>query len=120
MEEIIEENATFLWESCATAIKSQVSEVVWQVTFSSVIPIEIKNDHLIFQVPCTVVRDRIDGRYKKLVSETLSDISDDQFNIAINVVTEPISQQLEDVEESNEGFVLQKIEEIENDLMVTA
>ena len=120
MEEIIEENATFLWESCATAIKSQVSEVVWQVTFSSVIPIEIKNDHLIIQVPSTVVRDRIEGRYKKLVSETLSEISDDQFNIAINVVTEPISQQLEDVEESNEGFVLQKIEEFENDLMVTA
>ena len=120
MEEIIEENATFLWESCATAIKSQVSEVVRQVTFSSVIPIEIKNDHLIIQVPSTVVRDRIEGRYKKLVSETLSEISDDQFNIAINVVTEPISQQLEDVEESNEGFVLQKIEEFENDLMVTA
>ena len=120
MEEIIEENATFLWESCATAIKSQVSEVVWQVTFSSVIPIEIKNDHLIIQVPSTVVRDRIEGRYKKLVSETLSEISDDQFNIAINVVTEPISQQLEEVEESNEGFVLQKIEEFENDLMVTA
>ena len=120
MEEIIEENATFLWESCATAIKSQVSEVVWQVTFSSVIPIEIKNDHLIIQVPSTVVRDRIEGRYKKLVSETLSEISDDQFNIAINVVTEPISQQLEEVEESNEGFVLQKIEELENDLMVTA
>ena len=119
MEEIIEENATFLWESCATAIKSQVSEVVWQVTFSSVIPIEIKNDHLIIQVPSTVVRDRIEGRYKKLVSETLSEISDDQLNIAINVVTEPISQQLEDVEESNEGFVLQKIEEFENDLMVT-
>ena len=119
MEEIIEENATFLWDSCATAIKSQVSEVVWQVTFSSVIPIEIKNDHLIVQVPSTVVRDRIEGRYKKLVSETLSEISDDQFKIAINVVTEPLFQQLEEVEESDEGFVLQKIEEFENDLMVT-
>ena len=119
MEEIIEENATFLWESCATAIKSQVSEVVWQVTFSSVIPIEIKNDHLVIQVPSTVVRDRIEGRYKKLVSETLSEISDDQFNIAINVVTEPFSQQLEEVEESNEGFVLQKMEEFENELILT-
>jgi len=119
LEEIIEENATFLWESCATAIKSQVSEVVWQVTFSSVIPIEIKNDHLVIQVPSTVVRDRIEGRYKKLVSETLSEISDDQFNIAINVVTEPFSQQLEEVEESNEGFVLQKMEEFENELILT-
>ena len=110
MEEIIEENATFLWESCATAIKSQVSEVVWQVTFSSVIPIEIKNDLLVVQVPSTVVRDRIEGRYKKLVSETLSEISDDQFNIAVNVVTEPISQQIHEVEESDGGLVLQEIE----------
>ena len=110
MEEIIEENATFLWESCATAIKSQVSEVVWQVTFSSVIPIEIKNDLLVVQVPSTVVRDRIEGRYKKLVSETLSEISDDQFNIAVNVVTEPISQQIHGIEESDGGLVLQEIE----------
>ena len=110
MEEIIEENATFLWESCATAIKSQVSEVVWQVTFSSVMPIEIKNDRLVVQVPSTVVRDRIEGRYKKLVSETLSEISDDQFNIAVNVVTEPISQQIHEVEESDGGLVLQEIE----------
>ncbi|MAU34808.1 MAG: chromosomal replication initiator protein DnaA [Actinobacteria bacterium] len=107
---MIEENATFLWESCATAIKSQVSEVVWQVTFSSVMPIEIKNDRLVVQVPSTVVRDRIEGRYKKLVSETLSEISDDQFNIAVNVVTEPISQQIHEVEESDGGLVLQEIE----------
>ena len=119
MEDIIEENATFLWESCATAIKSQVSEVVWQVTFSSVIPVEIKNDHLVIQVPSTVVRDRIEGRYKKLISETLSEISDDQFNIAVNVVTEPISQQIEEVEENDEGFILQNIEELEGDLMLT-
>lgn len=119
MEELIEENATFLWESCSTAIKSQVSEVVWQVTFSSVTPIEIKNDLLIVQVPSTVVRDRIEGRYKKLVSETLSEISDDQFKIAINVVTEPLSQQLEEVEESDDGFVLQKIEEFEDELILT-
>jgi chromosomal replication initiator protein len=119
LEELIEENATFLWESCSTAIKSQVSEVVWQVTFSSVTPIEIKNDLLIVQVPSTVVRDRIEGRYKKLVSETLSEISDDQFKIAINVVTEPLSQQLEEVEESDDGFVLQKIEEFEDELILT-
>ncbi len=121
MEEIIEENATFLWESCATAIKSQVSEVVWQVTFSSVIPVEIKNDRLVLQVPSTVVRDRIEGRYKKLVSETLSEISDDQFNIAINVVTESPSHHLEEIdatEETDAGFVLQKIEEFENDLIL--
>ena len=112
MEEIIEENATFLWESCATAIKSQVSEVGWQVTFSSVMPIEIKNDRLVVQVPSTVVRDRIEGRYKKLVSETLSEISDDQFNIAVNVVTEPISQQIHEVEESDGCLVLQEIENV--------
>ncbi len=119
MEEIVEENAIFLWESCATAIKSQVSEVVWQVTFSSVIPVEIKNDQLIIQVPSTVVRDRIEGRYKKLISETLSEISDDQFNIAVNVVTEPISQRIQELEENDEGFVLQKIEELENNLILT-
>jgi len=119
LEEIVEESAAFLWESCATAIKSQVSEVVWQVTFSSVLPIEIKNDQLIIQVPSTVVRDRIEGRYKKLVSETLSEISDDQFNIAVNVVTQPISQQILENTKTDDGFVLQKIEDFESDSILT-
>ena len=118
MEEIIEENATFIWESCSQAIKSQVSEVVWQVTFSSVIPIEIKDDHLVLQVPSTVVRDRIEGRYKKLVSETLSEISDDQFKVSVNVVTEPLSELQTKIEENEDGFMLESIEEIENNIML--
>ena len=120
LEEIIEENATFLWESCSQAIKSQVSEVVWQVTFSSVVPVEIKDDHLILQVPSTVVRDRIEGRYKKLVSETLSEISDDQFKIFINVVTEPLNEPLIKPQEEDDFFALEKIEQLENNIVLTS
>ena len=51
-------------------------------------------------MPSTVVRDRIEGRYKKLVSETLSEISDDQFKVSVNVVTEPLSELQTKIEEN--------------------
>ncbi|SVE19486.1 uncharacterized protein METZ01_LOCUS472340, partial [marine metagenome] len=71
--EVLGTEATEIWESCSEAIKSQVSDVVWQVTFSSVQAMAIDGDRLLLQVPSTVVRDRIEGRYRELVDETLAE-----------------------------------------------
>ena len=32
-------DATVLWEACATAIQSKVSDVIWQMTFSGAKPV---------------------------------------------------------------------------------
>ena len=77
--------ATEIWKSCSKAIRSQVSDVVWQVTFSSVQAMAIDGDRLLLQVPSTVVRDRIEGRYRELVDETLAELSDDRLGLILEV-----------------------------------
>ncbi|MEE1571635.1 MAG: DnaA N-terminal domain-containing protein, partial [Acidimicrobiales bacterium] len=66
-------NATQLWESCGKAIRAQVSDVVWQTTFSSARPISLEDDTLIVVVPSTVVKQRIEGRYNGLVHDAVSE-----------------------------------------------
>ena len=83
--EVLGTEAAEIWESCSKAIKSQVSDVVWQVTFSSVHPVAIDGDRLLLQVPSTVVRDRIEGRYRELVDETLAELSDDRLGLTLEV-----------------------------------
>ena len=83
--EVLGTEATEIWESCSEAIKSQVSDVVWQVTFSSVQAVAIEGDRLLLQVPSTVVRDRIEGRYRELVDETLAELSDDRLGLTLKV-----------------------------------
>ena len=83
--EVLGTEATEIWESCSEAIKSQVSDVVWQVTFSSVHPVAIDGDRLLLQVPSTVVRDRLEGRYRELVDETLAELSDDRLGLTLEV-----------------------------------
>ena len=85
--EVLGTEATEIWESCSEAIKSQVSDVVWQVTFSSVQAMAIDGDRLLLQVPSTVVRDRIEGRYRELVDETLAELSDDRLGLTLEVAS---------------------------------
>ena len=45
----------------------------------------IDGDRLLLQVPSTVVRDRIEGRYRELVDETLAELSDDRLGLTLEV-----------------------------------
>ena len=106
-KETTNKEALELWELCSTAIRSQVSDVVWKVTFSSVNAVSIEDDSLLLQVPSTVVRDRIEGRYKKLLVETLAELSDDRLSFVLQISQTELSvdqfisneKQLENLEE---------------------
>ncbi|MDP7411238.1 MAG: chromosomal replication initiator protein DnaA [Acidimicrobiales bacterium] len=74
-----------MWESCGKAIRAQVSDVVWQTTFSSARPISLEDDTLIVVVPSTVVKQRIEGRYNGLVHDAVSEAGDDRLNLLIRV-----------------------------------
>lgn len=79
------EDATQLWESCAAAIRANVSDVVWQMTFSSATPVSIEDDTLVLAVPSSVVKQRIEGRYSHLVHDAVAEAGDDQLNLLIRV-----------------------------------
>jgi chromosomal replication initiator protein len=74
-----------LWKSCGEAIRAQVSDVVWQTTFSSARPISLEDDTLIVVVPSTVVKQRIEGRYNGLVHDAVSEAGDDRLSLLIRV-----------------------------------
>ena len=78
-------DATQLWKSCGEAIRAQVSDVVWQTTFSSARPISLEDDTLIVVVPSTVVKQRIEGRYNGLVHDAVSEAGDDRLSLLIRV-----------------------------------
>ena len=66
MAAVVETEATKIWDSCSKAIKSQVSDGVWQGTFSSVKAATIEDGSLLLQVPSTVGRDRTMGGRDRL------------------------------------------------------
>ena len=76
-------DATVLWEACAAAIQSKVSDVVWQMTFSAAQPVTADDQTLTVSVPSIVTLDRIEGRYHDLVHDTVSEVSDDQLTLNI-------------------------------------
>ena len=55
-------DATVLWGACAAAIQSQVSDVVWQMTFTAAQPVTADDETLVVSVPSPLIRDRIEGR----------------------------------------------------------
>ena len=85
-------NATVLWEACAAAIQDQVSDVVWQMTFNSAEPVAADAETLTVSVPSTILRDRIEGRYRTMVDEAVAQISDDQLSLQI-VIREEVDEE---------------------------
>ncbi|MEO2124594.1 MAG: chromosomal replication initiator protein DnaA [Acidimicrobiales bacterium] len=82
-----EESAT-IWAACSKAIQLQVSDVVWQMNFKSTTALNVTDEELVVSVPSTVVRDRIDGRYRKIVQDALTELSDGKLKLRFEVVTD--------------------------------
>ena len=61
-----------LWDKCAESLRDQVSDAVWQSSFSSAKPVSLGDDELVVAVPNAVVKERIEGRYLPLVREALA------------------------------------------------
>ncbi len=77
-----------LWTSCATAIREQVSEIVWQTTFLDVEPIDLDDAHcLTLGVPSKVVKDRIEGRYLGILEAAVAEGGEQVSAIKIQVQT---------------------------------
>ena len=85
-------DATVLWEACATAIQSKVSDVIWQMTFSGAKPITADDLTLTVSVPNSLIRDRINDRYHDLVHNTVAEVSDDQLTLKIVVRQDEIDE----------------------------
>ncbi|MBC8364231.1 MAG: chromosomal replication initiator protein DnaA [Actinobacteria bacterium] len=78
-------NADEVWEQCAAAVRSQVSDIVYQMTFSSVQTSGVDGTEIVLTVPSSVTKDRIEGRYREIIEETIAEATDDHLRPRIEV-----------------------------------
>ena len=93
----MENTAQTLWDSCTDAIRSQVSDIVWQMNFHSAQPLELLENELTIIVPSETIKERIEGRYREIVQDAISEAANDGLLLRIEV-----SSDEEFLSESNE------------------
>ena len=81
----MENTAQTLWDSCADTIRSQVSDIVWQMNFHSAQPTELLDNELILIVPSETIKERIEGRYREIVQDAISEAANDGLLLRIEV-----------------------------------
>ncbi len=71
-----------LWTSASDLLKSQVSDGVWQSTFAPAAPVELTHDRFVLGLPNGIIRDKLDGRYRPLVEDAVSEAAG--YEIAVD------------------------------------
>ena len=89
-------DADELWNQCARSIRAQVSDVVWQTTFTGVAPLNIASNRLNLSVPSTIVKERIEGRFLALVRDALADVGAPELDLGF-VVEKPAASEPEEL-----------------------
>ena len=99
----MENTAQTLWDSCTDAIRSQVSDIVWQMNFHSAQPLELLENELTIIVPSETIKERIEGRYREIVQDAISEAANDGLLLRIEVLNDE-----EFLSESNEDEIVIK------------
>lgn len=81
------DQAEQLWTRCANILREQVSEAVWMTTFSTITPVAFDGTHLVVSVPSSVVKDRIESRYRTLVLGALTDTGYPNVDLVLEIQT---------------------------------
>jgi len=81
-------DAQQLWDGCAGAIQSQVSEATWRTWFAGVHPLGSENGTLVLGVPNALVRERLESRFADLLTETILDVAGSEVVVQFDVVPE--------------------------------
>ena len=82
-----------LWDAAAELLRSQVSDGVWQSTFAQVAPISLTADAFHLAMPNPIIRDRLDGRYRPLVEDAVSEASGLDLKIVFQLVVPTLFDQ---------------------------
>ncbi len=84
-------DAQELWDGCAGAIQSQVSDAVWRTWFAGVHPVGLVNGTLVLAVPNALVRERLETRFAGVVRAAVTDLCGSDFPIRFDLTPEAAS-----------------------------
>jgi chromosomal replication initiator protein len=80
-------DAERLWDTCAAALRGQVSDVVWHTAFDGVRAVAYDGTVLTLGVPNPLAKDRIEGRYLALVQDALEEAGAPHAQLRLEVDT---------------------------------
>ena len=66
-------SASELWDLASAAVRKEINVGTWQSTFSNVEASELEFDVLTLRVPNAIVREKLDGRYRSLLEEAVTE-----------------------------------------------
>jgi chromosomal replication initiator protein len=81
-------DAAPLWNTCADALRVQVSDATWRTWFDGIRPISADNERLVLAVPSSLVKERLEDRYLGLVEQTVAAAVGNPVQIHIDVRTD--------------------------------
>ncbi len=81
-------DAAPLWNTCADALRVQVSDATWRTWFDGIQPISADNERLVLAVPSSLVKERLEDRYLGLVEQTVAAAVGNPVQIHIDVRTD--------------------------------
>ncbi|HYI62185.1 MAG TPA: chromosomal replication initiator protein DnaA [Acidimicrobiales bacterium] len=82
-------DAESLWGTCCDFLREQVTDGVWKSTFHGIQAVSADTDTLVIAVPSGVVADRVQGRYRSLVTEALEAANGAPVNLVVEVRAGP-------------------------------
>ncbi len=89
-------DARKMWQDCAEALRVEVSDAVWQSTFSRVEALDLDRSVLRLGVPNTLVKERFDGRFHSLVTDALTTAGWPDIVVTVDVVASTMPDAVED------------------------
>lgn len=89
---------TDICDQALALVKAQVSEGVWQSTFAKVTPVSGTNDTLVLSAPHSIVREKLEGKFRPLVEEAVFDATGKHMTVEFDVVANPTLFPLVDIE----------------------
>ncbi|MPY93007.1 MAG: chromosomal replication initiator protein DnaA [Acidimicrobiia bacterium] len=74
-----------LWSDCVSKVRGQVSEAVLRMIFDQVDPVDYDGDILLLGVPNTLLKDRVERRYRPLIDDALRELGCPGVQVIVQV-----------------------------------
>jgi chromosomal replication initiator protein len=84
-------DAQRLWDGCAGAIQSQVSDATWRTWFAEIRPVANLDGTLVLSVPNVLVRERLESRFAGLLSDAIVDLTGNQMAFRFDVAPDNLA-----------------------------
>lgn len=93
-------NAALLWQRACGNIIDAVPEAVWTNTFRDIRPLYLDENVLTLAVGSQFVRERIEGRYRDLITTVLAELTGHPLSVELRVDDDDLAEPEDDFDES--------------------